>query len=416
MSVLQYIGARYVPLFDGEWDSTKEYEPLTVVMNQGASYTSKQSVPAGIQISNENYWFPTGNYNAQIEMYRREVANAVKNVDNKGRKRVAVYIGNSYTYGAGSSTGDKGVFGITKGLFDEAFSFTKGGQGFAPYSVTQHRFIDSLSEAAASPQFDNDDVTDVIIVSAMGDTRALAQGMESTVRYQVQECANYVKANFPNAVCYLSYAECVYGRNTETGYSTDYPLLQYKMDYIFETICRNYGMVYLGWNGYACNNRAGFNASDNFHPNDNGYKIITTSIINAMYGYNPYAVSEHTVTCKNGYTFVISPISPNMGQARFSPINKSIFEGHAIPNQKYVVDYLMDSDFLAEKLVAFTNTMELNYWRYSNQVTGFGRISVENVGGKLAVVFTPIGINEQDTDSFTDTLLGNYCTFYTSRF
>ena len=76
MSVREYIGARYVPLFADpiDWDSTKTYEPLTVVYNQGNSYTSRQYVPAGIDISNDVYWAKTGNYNAQIEQYRYEVA------------------------------------------------------------------------------------------------------------------------------------------------------------------------------------------------------------------------------------------------------------------------------------------------------------------------------------------------------
>ena len=79
MAVRQYIGARYVPIFGrkGEdsilWDNTGTYEPLTVVLYQGNSYTSRQFVPVGVDINNENYWAETGNYNAQIEQYRQEV-------------------------------------------------------------------------------------------------------------------------------------------------------------------------------------------------------------------------------------------------------------------------------------------------------------------------------------------------------
>ena len=72
--VTQYVGARYVPLFAEplDWDSKREYEPLTIVLYQGASYTSRQYVPVGIEISNANFWAITGNYNAQVEQYRRE--------------------------------------------------------------------------------------------------------------------------------------------------------------------------------------------------------------------------------------------------------------------------------------------------------------------------------------------------------
>lgn len=71
----KYVGARYVPLFadPAEWNINSTYEPLTIVLNEGNSYTSKQYVPVGIQIDNEEYWAKTGNYNAQVEQYRQEV-------------------------------------------------------------------------------------------------------------------------------------------------------------------------------------------------------------------------------------------------------------------------------------------------------------------------------------------------------
>ena len=73
--VRQYVGARYVPVFADplEWSGTIGYEPLTVVLHEGNSYTSRQSVPVGIDIGNTAYWAETGNYNAQIEAYRQEV-------------------------------------------------------------------------------------------------------------------------------------------------------------------------------------------------------------------------------------------------------------------------------------------------------------------------------------------------------
>lgn len=73
--VRQYVGARYVPVFADplEWSDAIGYDPLTVVLHEGNSYTSRQSVPVGIDIGNTTYWAETGNYNAQIEAYRQEV-------------------------------------------------------------------------------------------------------------------------------------------------------------------------------------------------------------------------------------------------------------------------------------------------------------------------------------------------------
>src|SRR5690625_2519252 len=68
-----YVGHRYVPKIFGEWDKQNEYEGLSIVTHKVASYTSKKRVPVGIDILNEEFWVITGNYNAQVEDYRKEV-------------------------------------------------------------------------------------------------------------------------------------------------------------------------------------------------------------------------------------------------------------------------------------------------------------------------------------------------------
>lgn len=86
MATNKYIGMRYVPKImrdDEPWNNTKEYESLTVVQYQGNSFTSRKNVPAGIDILNKDYWACTGNYNAQVELYRQETQNAIQVVNNK---------------------------------------------------------------------------------------------------------------------------------------------------------------------------------------------------------------------------------------------------------------------------------------------------------------------------------------------
>lgn len=80
--VTQYVGARYVPLFANppQWTNDRQYEPLTIVLYQGNSFTSMQYVPVGIDISNEEFWAQTGNYNAQVEQYRQEVKEYTKKI------------------------------------------------------------------------------------------------------------------------------------------------------------------------------------------------------------------------------------------------------------------------------------------------------------------------------------------------
>lgn len=82
----QYVGARYVPIFGRkgeasiEWDNSAPYEPLTIVLYKGNSFTSRQYVPTGADINDENFWAQTGLYNAQVEAYRQDVVNMGRRV------------------------------------------------------------------------------------------------------------------------------------------------------------------------------------------------------------------------------------------------------------------------------------------------------------------------------------------------
>lgn len=82
MATTQYIGARYVPLIFGDWLANTTYEPLTIVLYNGSSYTSKKVVPpnVGAPDSNPTYWANTGNFNAQVEALRIQVQHLAEEV------------------------------------------------------------------------------------------------------------------------------------------------------------------------------------------------------------------------------------------------------------------------------------------------------------------------------------------------
>lgn len=105
-----YIGARYVPLIMGAYDATQSYEPLSIVLYEGASYTSKQAVPAGVPPTNNEYWALTGNYNAQVEQYRTEVneykqqvTDAVQTVEEELEEQTQAFEGKISEYNANAT-------------------------------------------------------------------------------------------------------------------------------------------------------------------------------------------------------------------------------------------------------------------------------------------------------------------------
>lgn len=75
--MVQYIGARYVPAFYGDWTANTEYDPLTIVTYNGNSYTSKTKVPAAVGAPDVNaqYWAATGSYNAQVQDLQDKFSN-----------------------------------------------------------------------------------------------------------------------------------------------------------------------------------------------------------------------------------------------------------------------------------------------------------------------------------------------------
>ena len=92
MGVTQYIGSRYVPVFADpeEWNSSREYEPLTIVTDKGDSYTSKQFVPSGMALDNKKYWAHTANFNAQLENYIK-IVNEYKDKVSSQQSAFATY-------------------------------------------------------------------------------------------------------------------------------------------------------------------------------------------------------------------------------------------------------------------------------------------------------------------------------------
>lgn len=201
--VKQYIGARYVPKFDGDYNSEKEYEPLTVVTYMFNSYTSKKIVPAGILPTNEEYWACTGLFNQQVEEYRQQVVAYKEETDERiddlsdtlsGRH--FVLIGDSL--GMGTSV-EGGVVINTKGWIGHAMDrighdhctyASQIGGGFcveAPYT-----WLLQLQNTVVTTG--DDSVTDVVILGGTNDIVFTT----SQVRTAIGEMVTYCKSRFKN--------------------------------------------------------------------------------------------------------------------------------------------------------------------------------------------------------------------------
>ena len=336
--VRQYIGARYVPLFanPAEWDNTKTYEPLTIVLHDGNSYTSRQYVPAGIDITNTDYWALTGNYNAQVEAYRQEVKNfdaritsntnnittntnnittntnnittntnnindinanltalGVTDTETATRlktkiNRNALYIGNSYTLGIGSSDNQTGIYELTKFIFSETNIVWGDGIGFMPYTGHTETFLTKYQNFITENSEKSQKLTDIVIVSAYGDTRALiaknnnAQYAQELITV-LNNFISLVHTNSPNAMVHVVFAEGTSQEN-KGGVTVR---KEFELDNIFASAIAQLSaqnIRYLGWTGWNITHRANCFSNDGYHPNDHGYNFLATSFIEGFFG------------------------------------------------------------------------------------------------------------------------------------
>lgn len=180
----QYIGARYVPIFGRkdeesiDWDGTAPYEPLTIVLHEGNSYTSRQYVPAGVAITNQDYWALTGNYNAQVESYRAEVANLANMLpdsDFSAVNTVKKYIDDSISFDvekvrAFDTVADmKAADNLLAGMVCRTNGFYAANDGGAAwYVVTDTGTANEMDIVACGDLYANLIVGDVANASQMG--------------------------------------------------------------------------------------------------------------------------------------------------------------------------------------------------------------------------------------------------------
>ena len=253
MAVRQYVGARYVPkFFEGENGSTEwvnglSYEPLTVVTYLGNSFTSKKPVPPiSIHAPNENseYWANTGNYNAQVEIYREETEKVKNDLNNyiikndetvnnyiiknddainkletqvskinneiiKDKEILGLIIGDSYTThdpnsGGVTYTKNFGETLVELGYLTSQKSYGVNGARYALNSTSN--FKQQLETASTDDSFNNDDV-DIIIIEG-GQNERFESDFSSSNFYtrlydNVKDTIKYAKTVFKNAYLFF---------------------------------------------------------------------------------------------------------------------------------------------------------------------------------------------------------------------
>lgn len=347
-----YVGARYVPKFanPAQWNPNVAYEPLTIVINQGNSYTSAQFVPAGVPLQDDGpYWFITGNFNSQVESYRQEVQAVANQVSENTSDiatiktwknhnvRTCLYIGNSYATGV-EEEANNGLYNRTKDYWDYSYLKSASGAGFLSYSGGTSNYVELLQSAITDSTINNAIITDVLFICAVGDTRAYSQNQSewipsmNTALESVQDICN---ANFPN----LKRVMVVYAEGRAEQQSINAPMrCYYEVNHVFNILCPRYGIEYLGPIGWETMHEASMFWTDGYHPGAYGNTLLATLLRKCFSG--GYTPSVKSVNRQINYQFngestegiIQLSMTPNQTVITFNT-NKGVANVPLSPNQ-----------------------------------------------------------------------------------
>jgi hypothetical protein len=193
----------------GEWNKALQYEALSIVTHLGNSFTSKVPVPVNVDITNTDYWVNTGNYNAQVEAYRQDVAqlntdlnNEIVNRKNDSKDNI-LWIGDSYSvnYNHKLPNGVRDMLNAKNW-----YEYSKGGAGFAGAwaGASYNDLIEQAKKEMSASQ--KEMIKHVYIVGGANDSSFIWTELKPKVVSTIQNAKN----SFPNAeVCFI-FASCAY--------------------------------------------------------------------------------------------------------------------------------------------------------------------------------------------------------------
>lgn len=236
------LGYYYLPDFQGEWDRTKEYPPLSVVsapagidnVTAGDSYTALDWVPVGTPLTDTTYWAKTGNYNADVSSKAPKYHASAESIYGLGTSALnghvklsddssngtavgvhtfndqfakktdslfnveAVAVGDSITRGYGLSQPSMQSWAavLSDMMGWTLHNYAVDGTSFAGVGAS---FINQLNDAAADGTFSNDNIKVVVIGGGINDHSNDIGSIPSAVVNTI----NTAHTNFPNALVFV---------------------------------------------------------------------------------------------------------------------------------------------------------------------------------------------------------------------
>lgn len=275
MAYQQYIGARYVPKVIGQWNSSLEYDPLSVVSDgHGNSFISKKRVPKNTPLSDDEYWMKSSDYSAQVADLSQRMESAESDIQENRRlidgmipetllsERKFLFQGDSYLLQS-PSWGDLAA-SYLKLRPDQWRKLASSGAGFVTRGSGGKNFIEELTSFSATG------ITDVIVAAGANDRTQLPNNIKNAISQYYDK----VKEKFGDN-CKLWIAMCANSK-TEGTLIWSFCYEAYKLGAI------EAGAKFIGDASFAVSAYDEF--IDYLHPSAAGSTNIAMCIANAIRG------------------------------------------------------------------------------------------------------------------------------------
>lgn len=338
MAVRQYIGARYVPLYVGDWNNTRNYEPLSIVTDaNGNSFTSLKDVPAGTSLNDRDYWIQTSSFSGAVDVLQRRVNTAEDEIDTLQRdvtaaqenintlqgnvtllqgnvttlqrdvsnlqeeianigNRKFLFIFDSYGTTYGNTPGvDLTIESVINSVYGNvAKSLSVSGGGFVR-NTGAGTFLTYLQSAVTGGTINPADYTDVIVAAGRNDWNATREEISAAVA----SFYLYVSTTFPDAKKWFGYI--ANGQN-DVEHGTQVQQFTCKKNLI-DAALRNGVDILQGVDNTL--HYYPYMADDFIHPNESGKTALAYALMQALTGgCDPFTIPAvvPTITAESGYT------------------------------------------------------------------------------------------------------------------
>lgn len=185
----------------GAWDITKQYQAWTIVSDNNAGYISLKPVPAGVAITNTEYWGFIADYDILISDLSDRIS-ALETDVAKIKADGMIFLGDSY--GVDATAGGKSWASYVADVYPDAHYNMKGGTGFASDLYISDNFLTMLQ---AFPIGNKDAIKSIFIFGGANDANLVNNGTATLqdVKDRIAALAAWTKTNYKNAKVYVGF-------------------------------------------------------------------------------------------------------------------------------------------------------------------------------------------------------------------